>query len=318
MSLRKISEATKIPKSTVDRIAKRMKIKSGKKAGRPKKLNAQDVTFCVTQLTTNRTKTAQSLTKTLREEKGIELHRSTVARALNNAGMKATDKKKKPALSKKNIKERLAFAKSHRDWTVEDWKSVIFSDETKINRFNSDGRSWTWFREGEVLQPRNVAQTTKHGGGGIMLWSCITALGVGYLCEIEGIMDQHLYMEILENELTQTLDYYALEEGDVTFQQDNDPKHKSKFTTEYLNGRDFKVMIWPPQSLDLNPIENSWAYLKRQLNKYDKPPEGVKELFERVEKEWEAVSIDYVSKLYESMPRRMRAVIKARGRWTKY
>jgi hypothetical protein len=91
--------------------------------------------------------------------------RKTVARELNKAGMKAGTKKKKPAISEKNRKERLAFAKSHKNWSVEDWKTVIFSDETKINRFGSDGMSWSWYRDGESLQPRNVVQTTKHGGG---------------------------------------------------------------------------------------------------------------------------------------------------------
>ena len=172
--------------------------------------------------------------------------------------------------------------------------------------------------DGESLQPRNVAQTTKHGGGGIMLWGCITAFGVGYMCEIEGIMDQHLYKEILENELSDTFDYYEMEREDFTFQHDNDPKHTAKSVKEYLADQDFKVMIWPPQSPDLNPIENCWSYLKQKIYQYDCPPKGIKELFARAETEWEGLSKEYVANLFESMPRRMKAVIKAKGRWTKY
>jgi hypothetical protein len=51
-------------------------------------------------------------------------------------------KKKKPLLSVKHRKTRLAFAQKYGKWTVEDWKRVIWSDETKINRFGSDGREW--------------------------------------------------------------------------------------------------------------------------------------------------------------------------------
>ena len=29
-------------------------------------------------------------------------------------------------------------------WTIDDWKHMIFSDETKIHKFNSDGKSWCW------------------------------------------------------------------------------------------------------------------------------------------------------------------------------
>ncbi len=318
MSQREISKLTRIPKTTVQRLARKMKIQTEGQTGRPKKLNARDVTFCVTKLSSGRVKTAQSLTKTLAAEKQITLHRSTVSRALHSVGMRAGDKKKKPALSQKNIKERLSFAKSHVDWTVEDWKTVIFSDESKINRFNSDGRTWTWYRDGESLQPRSVSQTTKHGGGRIMLWGCITALGVGYLCEIEGNMDQHLYKEILDNELSKTFYYYELDREKCIFQHDNDPKHTAKSVKEYLSDQEYRVMVWPPQSPDLNPIENCWSYLKQQLNKYDRPPNGMRELFERTEVEWEKISIDYLDKLFSSMPARMKAVIKAKGRWTKY
>ena len=53
-------------------------------------------------------------------------------------------KVKKPYLSEKHKKARLEFAKRHKDWTIEDWKKVIWSDETKINIFGSDGRQYRW------------------------------------------------------------------------------------------------------------------------------------------------------------------------------
>ena len=61
-----------------------------------------------------------------------------------------------------------------------------------------------------------------------MVWGCITSGGVGYLTEIEGIMDQHLYKEILAGELADTIEYYELDEEKVIFQHDNDPKHTAK------------------------------------------------------------------------------------------
>ena len=139
LSLREISKLTNVPKSTVGRYARKMNIQTEGIKGRKKKLNARNVTHCVTQLCSNKVKTAQELVKTLEKDKGIKAHRTTIARALNEAGMKAGSKKKKPAISEKNRKERLAFAKSRKEWTVADWKTVIFSDETKINRFGSAG-----------------------------------------------------------------------------------------------------------------------------------------------------------------------------------
>jgi len=54
--------------------------------------------------------------------------------------MKAVVKTKKLLLTKRHRKERLDFALAHQDWTVEDWKTVVWSDETKINRLGSDGK----------------------------------------------------------------------------------------------------------------------------------------------------------------------------------
>jgi hypothetical protein len=286
--------------------------------GRKKKLNPRNVNFCVTQLCNGQVKTAQELVKTLEKDKGIRVHRTTISKALHEAGMKAGSKKKKPAISEKNRKERLAFAKSHKEWTVTDWKTVIFSDETKINRFGSDGQKWTWYREGESLQPRNVIQTTNHGGGHVMIWGCFTSSGIGYMCDIEGVMDQHLYKEILENELSDTIDFYELDPEKMTFQHDNDPKHTAKSVKEYLNKQEYQVMLWPAQSPDLNPIENLWSFIKNKIYSYETPASGLKELFSRVEIEWEKIPAEFLQSLYESMPKRMAQVIKAKGRWTKY
>ena len=49
-------------------------------------------------------------------------------------------KKKKPFLSAIHRKKYLNFALKYKEWTVEDWKRVIWLDETKINRIASDGR----------------------------------------------------------------------------------------------------------------------------------------------------------------------------------
>jgi len=320
-SIREVAKTVRISKTQVHAIGKQFGIHSKKTAGRPKSLNTHDVTYMVTQLVTQKVKTARSLAHTMSTEKQKPISRFTISRELKNAGLKCTTMKKKPMISEKNRKERLAFAKAHKDWTVADWKRVIFSDETKINRFGSDGRRWTWFRDGESLKRGNVKQTVKGGGGSLMLWGCITCKGVGYLADIEGIMDRHLYQKILEGELVDTIDYYEIDETKMIFQQDNDPKHTAKSVKAYLNEQEFKVLSWPSQSPDLNPIENCWSHLKSKIYSFEKPATGLKELWERIEEEWEKISKDtndYIEKLYESMPRRMEAVIKAKGLWTDY
>jgi DDE superfamily endonuclease len=77
-------------------------------------------------------------------------------------------------------------------------------------------------------------------------------------------------------------------------------------------------MVWPAQSPDLNPIEHLWGVLKRRLARHEHPPSGIHELWERIEDDWEAIPAEECQKLIESMPRRVQAVLKAKGGYTKY
>lgn len=318
-STRNIAKQCQISNSTVQLLRKKhfpsLKVSRG---GRVQKLTPQDKRFCVRAITSGKLNTTTAVAKNLKESLAIDVSARTVGRTLQEAGMGAEKKKKKPALSHANIKARLNFAKRHKYWTIDDWKRVIWSDETKINRLGSDGMSWCWKRDGESEQLRHVQQTVKHGGGSIMIWGCITADGPGYMCKVEGTMDQELYKSILEGELMQTIDWYKMDPKKIIFQHDNDPKHKAKSVQEWLNTQPFEVLVWPAQSPDLNPIEHVWNHLKRQLNQYEKPPKGMLELWERVETEWNKIDKETCMNLIESMPRRIDAVLKAKGKWTKY
>ena len=69
---------------------------------------------------------------------------------------------------------------------MEDWKRVLWSDETKINRIGSDGRVYTWKEKGTPLSDRTTPPSVKHGGGNnLMVWGCMGWNGVGKLTEVE-------------------------------------------------------------------------------------------------------------------------------------
>jgi len=227
-------------------------------------------------------------------------------------------KKKCPMLTKCHKKEWMDFAVSHLQWTLEDWKRVVWSDETKVNCLGSDGKKWVWKRLGEPLSDRLVQGTRKFGGGSVMVWGCMTWEGAGLACKIDGIMDSDLYCNILGDELQGTLDYYGKSTSDVIFQQDGDPKHTSKKTRKWLEDHEFEVMRWPAQSPDLNPIEHLWHYIKSRLGEYEEPPNSIQTLWERVQVEWDKIPAKVCQDLIESMPRRVEAVFKAKGGYTKY
>ncbi len=60
---------------------------------------------------------------------------------------------------------RLKFTRDHENWTVEDWKRVLWSDKTKINRIGSDGKVYVWKKRGEAPSDHTTTPTVKHGGG---------------------------------------------------------------------------------------------------------------------------------------------------------
>jgi transposase len=305
--------------STISRIRSKHRSSLSKAAGgRPCKLSPSDIQYTIRQITSQKIDHATQAAKVLQDMNGESISARTIGRALKKAGMKAVVKRKRPRLTKRHRRERLDFALAHKDWTVEDWKRVVWSDETKINRLGSDGRKWVWKKAGEGLSDRLVEGTVKFGGGNLMLWGCMLWEGPGFATKIDGRMDAELYVSILDDELQESLKYYKKKTGDIIFQQDNDPKHKSKKATNWLNDSGLDVMVWPPQSADLNPIEHLWHYLKKRLGEYEVEARSIQELWERVQTEWDKIPASVCQNLIESMPRRIAAVLEAKGGYTKY
>ena len=306
-----ISSLTGFHTSTISRLcSKHCSTLSKSIGGHPSKLSPPNIHYALYLITTQKAENAMQLTKTLQDITNQSISLRTVRRGLKKAGMKAVVKKKRPLLSKRHKKNHMDFALAHKDWTLDDWKRVIWSDETKINHLGSDGRKWVWKKTGEG--------TVKFGGGSVMVWGCMLWDGPGYACKIDGRMDGDLYVKIMEEDLKASMDYYDKSPEDVVFQQDNDPKHTCKKAKSWFQDSDLVVMEWPAQSPDLNPIEHLWSHLKKKLGEYENPPTGITDLWERVEKEWNNTPASVCQNLIENMPRRVAAVLGAKGGYTKY
>ena len=77
-----------------------------------------------------------------------------------------------------------------------------------------------------------------------------------------------------------------------------------------------EVMVWPPQSPDLNIIEFVWDSMKRQ--KYLRQPSSTGDLWLVLQDVWNNLPAEFLPKLCASVPRRIDAVLKAKGGHTKY
>jgi hypothetical protein len=96
------------------------------------------------------------------------------------------------------------------------------------------------------------------------------------------------------------------------------PSTPPKGPKKWFEDHEVELLDWPAQSPDLNPIEHLWHILKMHLQQYENPPKGIQELWERVQEEWEKIPKEECVNLINSMPRRIKAVLKAKGGHTKY
>ena len=151
-----------------------------------------------------------------------DISTSTVQRRLCESGLHGWITAKKPLLKDTNNKKRLAWAKKHEQWTLDWWKSVLWSDESKIGIFGSNRRVFVRRRVGERMISVCVVHAMKHGGGGVMVWGCFAGDTLCDLFRIQGTLNQHGYYILQRYGITSGL---RLVELSFVFQQDNDPTH---------------------------------------------------------------------------------------------
>ena len=315
-SARKVAEEYELSYSSAKKLCKRLKEgDSGKRnpgSGRPRKTTVREDRFLIREAVRVRDPSevcpsAADLSGSLKERTSTEISRRTVQRRLHERNFKKCPKTKKPYVSSVNRRKRVNFAKRYRAWTVDEWKKVVWSDESPFV-LRCQNRSYVWCRPTEKFSPRSLQGTLKHQKK-IMVWGCFSWHGVGAFHQIKGALTKEKYRPISTRQMRPSA--RRLHGENFIFQHDNDPKHTSHVVKNYLRNQSIEVLSWPPQSPDLNPIENLWGEINRKLRK--RTFQSEEQLFDSLKQEWVNLSNDYLKKLVESMPNRCRKVIKSRG-----
>lgn len=289
----------------------------GNKRGRGRKsiLSARNENFIIEKIKANPKACLTELTQEVSTIVQKPISVETIRRVLRRKEFHGRVSRKKPFISKVNKAKRLEFAQKYGSKDPKFWKKVLFTDESKFNIFGSDGRQLVWRKDKTAMDKKHLTPTVKHGGGNVMVWGCMAASGAGQLVFIDDIMNKDIYLNILRRNLKPSVRQLQLPER-YYFQQDNDPKHTAHIVQEWLHLNVPNQLHTPPQSPDLNPIEHLWDEMGRQLSKEAVTSKTM--LKQKILQLWTSMSSDITNKLVESMPRRLQAVIAAKGYPTSY
>ena len=315
-----LSRLLNIPRTTITSVLRNYKrtgsVENLKRSGRKKKFTNRDRNALLRLVKANRRLNLQDITSKLNECKSQTFSKKTVQRVLHSEGYKRRSAKKKVVVREVNRKKRVNWCKERKSHTVDEyWRKVIFSDESHIV-LGANNRVYIWRKDDEKYNPHLICPRPERKIS-LMIWGCICYDGVGTLAAVEGNINSAKYIDILENNLWPVIAWY-FEDNEYLFMDDNAPVHRAHAVENYKNENEITFMKWPAQSPDLNIIENIWLYIKRQLQKSTTNITTRNDLFRAIQSVWQQIDLEYIRKLYHSIPDRLDNVIKMKGHLTKY
>jgi len=313
-----IAEEVQCGTATVKRVVKRWRLNgspgSGSRIGRPRITDEQtDTGIAVAALIDRFTSPRQIKRKLILDD----VSQATVRRRLNEAGLFGRVARQLRIYTVNERNNRKSFAHQYKDWTADQWKKVLFSDEKCFYGKGFCGRTWVQRPPGQALNPDYVQHKIAHPVK-VNVWGCFCAAGVGYCYIFNETMDAPLMKHALETHMLPSARlHFSTDPPEQWYLlHDNDKKFKSRLVTQWLHNNGISLIDFPPYSPDLNPIENLWAVMQRRVDTHS--CETMEELQDAIAAEWAKIDKELLEKLVESMPQRCRAVIEADGWYTQY
>ena len=308
LSTAEIARLSKIPVRTVRyNIAKiekygTMNHRGG--SGRTRKIKHEDSIAIGQWIRRNKEITAEEITDKLKSNRNLTVSKWTVRRQLHRMGYKSVLPLATPMLTPEHKERRVRWVKAHIN---DDWNRTVFSDESCFQLFRNTVRRWSKFPQQEWKRiPKNRQK--------VMVWGAFSIKGQISCHSFRRTMDGPYYVQILENNL---LDEARAQFGRRwRFQLDNDPKHTSNIARQFLDQQVPETIDWPSNSPDVNPTENLWSIIERNVEK--RKPSNIDELEEFIHEEWENIDLSTLMNLVFSMKSRCLALIESKGERIKY
>ncbi|GFS48314.1 transposable element Tcb2 transposase [Trichonephila clavipes] len=198
------------------------------------------------------------------------------------------------------------------NWTEQDWACVLFSDESRFSLSSDCRRQLIWRESGTAYRPENIQERDRYPTCSIMVWAGIMINGRTRLHVVANatMTGQRYIDEVL-------LPHVRLFRGAVgdkfVFMDDNATCHRTLAVQDCLDSEGIQRLVWPARSPDLNPIENVWDSLGRQVAGRNYPPTNKNTLIHALTEEWDKLPQQLLDNVVQSMVRRVECCITLHG-----
>lgn len=317
LGIRQIGRDLCISESTIRSFLKKFdvtgNVEPGQSLGRPPTTSPRDDRLLRRVVMQHRPGTMTEAASLWQEHLTRPVSRKMATKRLHKMGFKSYKSKRKPMLTKLQRRKRFQWAKNHLSWTDMQWQRIIWSDESPFPvMYGNIGRRVIRQRH-ESLTQKCIKQECKFPAS-IQIWGCFGNGGIGKMTAYDGTVNAKRYQDILDQFLLPSIAQSGIRQP--IFQQDLAKPHTAMATQRWLQDHDIAVLDWVPNSPDLNPIEDLWLHLKKQVRK--RKPRSKQDLKLFLQEEWQKIPLDICQQLISTMSTRVKDVYKAKGGVTKW
>lgn len=272
-----------------------------------RKVSDSDILTVKTALSENCTMTATDIQRQL-QETGTSLSKTTVHRVIKEAGYTASAPRYCQMIREVNKVKRVDFCKQL-VLDNDNFNDIVFTDECTVQLHDNKVVVYRLRNESATPIPQPKHPLKVH------VWGGISRRGTTRLLIFDGILKSDFFVEnILEKTLLPFIK--SVYPDGHRFQQDNDPKHRSKLAKSFMIDNGIQWWdCWPSESPDINPIEMVWNMLKRRLAK--KTLKTKDDLQTALQEFWTRdLTIEYCNRFIDHLYKVVPVVIALEGRAT--
>ncbi|GFY24674.1 transposable element Tcb2 transposase [Trichonephila clavipes] len=254
--------------------------------GRVRSTTPAEDRYIVLSAKRNSRTTAQQVANQFLAASGKQISRKTVARRLRGEALYARRPVVCVPLTKQRRTARLQWCREHHNWTEQDWACVLFSDESRLSLSSDCRRQLIWRESGTAYRPENIQEKVRYPTCSIMVWAGIMINGRTRLHVVaNGTMTGQRYID--EVLLPHVRPFRGAVGDKFVFMDDN--------------------------ATYLNPIENVWDALGRQVSGRNYPPTNKNTLIRALAEEWDKLPQQLLDNIVQSMVRRVECCITLHG-----